>query len=145
MFIIDNILMAPAKGFLWIVRELQAAAEAEAENEADALTARLSTLYMQLETGAITQEEFDTLETQVFDRLDELKGQGGATDEDESDDADDDDDSDAGDAEASLDDEPEEDAESIDEEGQDDEEESDRQAESDTPAPDESPDREATS
>ncbi|MFN5957896.1 MAG: gas vesicle protein GvpG, partial [Planctomyces sp.] len=121
MFIIDNILMAPAKGFLWIVRELQAAAEAEAENEADALTARLSTLYMQLETGAITQEEFDTLETQVFDRLDELKGQGGATDEDsdsddgdendeadedESDDADDDDDSDAGDAEASLDDEP---------------------------------------
>ncbi len=80
MFIIDNILMAPAKGFLWIVRELQAAAEAEAENEADALTARLSTLYMQLETGAITQEEFDTLETQILDRLDDLKGQGDASD-----------------------------------------------------------------
>ncbi len=118
MFIIDNILLAPAKGFLWIVRELQAAAEAEAENEADALTARLSTLYMQMETGAITQDEFDALETQILDRLDELKGQtDDATDDtDDTDDDDDesDDESDEEDEEDEVDDQAEAEADDTD-------------------------------
>jgi hypothetical protein len=112
MFIIDNILLAPAKGFLWIVRELQAAAEAEAENEADALTARLSTLYMQMETGAITQDEFDALETQILDRLDELKGQtDDATDDTDDDDDESDDESDEEDEEDEVDDQAEAEAE----------------------------------
>jgi replicative superfamily II helicase len=106
MFIIDNILLAPAKGFLWIVRELQAAAEA------DALTARLSTLYMQMETGAITQDEFDALETQILDRLDELKGQtDDATDDTDDDDDESDDESDEEDEEDEVDDQAEAEAE----------------------------------
>lgn len=83
MFIIDDILLAPAKGFMWIVRELHNAAQQEIEGEADRLTHRLSTLYMLLETGGISTEEFDEQERQILARLDELGGQDATDDEDE--------------------------------------------------------------
>lgn len=74
MFIIDDILLSPMKGFLWIVEELRNAAEAEQEHEADNLTAKLSTLYMMLETGQMSAEEFDAQEAAILSRLDQLKG-----------------------------------------------------------------------
>lgn len=75
MFVIDDILLSPMKGFMWIVRELQNAAQQEQEGEADRLTTRLSTLYMQLETGQITAEQFDEAEAEVLARLDAIRGE----------------------------------------------------------------------
>lgn len=122
MFILDDILLSPAKGFLWIVRELQKAAEAESANEADELTARLSTLYMQLETGQLSQEAFDAQEREILDRLDAIEQAGPApaetdtdTDEadadaeasdDDSDSSEDDDDDDETEADDSNDESP---------------------------------------
>lgn len=106
MFILDNILASPMKGFLWIARELHRAADAESEDREQALTDELSKLYMELETGQISAEEFDEQERDLLDRLDALAGKGDedgeAEDEDDEDldddeDDDDDDDDDAAD------------------------------------------------
>jgi len=76
MLIIDNILLSPVRGILWIFRELHNAARKEIENEAESITAELSELYMMLETGKITESEFDTREKELLDRLDEIQDQG---------------------------------------------------------------------
>jgi len=73
MFIIDDILFSPVRGILWIFREMHNAAQQEIENEAESITAELSDLYMMLETERITEDEFDTREKQLLDRLDEIQ------------------------------------------------------------------------
>jgi hypothetical protein len=73
VLIIDDILLSPIKGFLWIMRELHKAAEQELENEAERLTSSLSDLYMMLETGILTEEEFAQREKEILDRLDSLQ------------------------------------------------------------------------
>lgn len=72
MFIIDDILMAPAKGLMWIFREIHAAAQEELEGEHERITAQLSELYMMLDAGRITEAEFDIQEKNLLDRLEEL-------------------------------------------------------------------------
>ncbi len=91
MLVVDNILLSPVRGFLWIVRELHNAAQQEAESRSDALTQRLSTLYMELETGRLTPDEFDRLEREVLDELDELSSLGESDDSDHDEDQDDED------------------------------------------------------
>lgn len=73
MFLIDDILMAPARGLFWVFREIHRAAGEARENEAEAITAKLSELYMMLETGQMTEEEFDAEEKTLLDRLDAIK------------------------------------------------------------------------
>ncbi len=58
MFVVDDLLMAPAHGLLWIFQEINQAAQEEMVTDAESITAELSTLYMRLETGKITEEEF---------------------------------------------------------------------------------------
>ena len=70
MFLIDNILMAPVSGVMYIFREIQAAAEAEAVKNADALRTQLSELYAMLESGRITSDQFDAKEKELLDILD---------------------------------------------------------------------------
>lgn len=77
MFVIDRILLSPVTGFFWLMKELHNAVEAEMEGERERLTSQLRTLYMQLETGRMTEAEFDEAETQILDRLDELDGMAG--------------------------------------------------------------------
>src|SRR5665648_479272 len=72
MFLIDNILLAPAKGVLWVFQEIHDAAQQELAGESEAITASLSELYMRLETEQITEAEFDAQETTLLDRLDRL-------------------------------------------------------------------------
>jgi len=73
MLIIDDILLSPVRGILWIFREMYNAAQEELVNEADSITAELSELYMMLETGKITESEFDNREKELLDRLDEIQ------------------------------------------------------------------------
>ena len=74
MFIVDDILLFPAKSLIWIFRELHNAVQQEQTNESESLTIELSELYMMLETGKITEEEFDKREAEILDRLDEIQG-----------------------------------------------------------------------
>jgi len=73
MLILDDILFFPIKGLFWIFREIHNAAQEDLVNEAEAITAQLSELYMMLETGRISEAEFDLREKELLDRLDELE------------------------------------------------------------------------
>ena len=75
MFLIDDILLAPAKGVLWVFQEIHDAAQQELAGESETITAALSELYMRLETGQITEVEFDAQETMLLDRLDRLQAE----------------------------------------------------------------------
>jgi len=73
MFLLDDILLAPARGLFWIFKEIHHAAEEAQANEAESITTKLSELYMMLETGQLTEEEFDAEEMVLLDRLDAIK------------------------------------------------------------------------
>jgi hypothetical protein len=76
MLIIDDILLFPIKSIFWMFREIHNAAQQELASEAEAITAELSELYMMLETGRITEDEFDTREKQLLDQLDQIQERG---------------------------------------------------------------------
>lgn len=73
MFLIDDLLLSPIKGILWVFREIHDAAQQERAGEEKSITAALSELYMKLETGQITEAEFDAQEKVLLDRLDRLQ------------------------------------------------------------------------
>jgi hypothetical protein len=52
------------------------AAQEEIANEGEAATVELSELYMMLQTGKITETEFDTREKEILDRIDEIRERG---------------------------------------------------------------------
>jgi hypothetical protein len=70
MFLIDNLLLAPVSGVMYIFREIQAAAEKEAVKNAEGLRAQLAELYTMLESGRISSDQFDAKEKQLLDLLD---------------------------------------------------------------------------
>jgi hypothetical protein len=76
MLIIDDILFSPVKGILWIFREMYNATLKEVENEAEAVTAELTELYMMLETGRITEPEFNLREKELLDRMEMIERTG---------------------------------------------------------------------
>jgi hypothetical protein len=73
MFLIDDLILAPAKGVLWVFKEIHEAAQQELAGESDAITASLTELYMKLDTGQITEVEFDAQEKVLLDRLDRIQ------------------------------------------------------------------------
>lgn len=88
MFILDDLLLSP---LLWIFREINETVQQEKAGEAEAVTRSLSELYMKLDTGAITEEEFVAAETQLLDRLDAIRERDeGLAEEDEPDEEDED-------------------------------------------------------
>ena len=72
MLLVDNILLSPFRGILWIFREIRDIAQEELDGEAKSVTEQLQTLYMQLETGRITEQQFDAEEKILLDRLDAI-------------------------------------------------------------------------
>jgi hypothetical protein len=86
MLIVDDILLSPVQGLLWVFQKIHNVAQEELANEAEAITAELSDLYMMLETGKITEGEFGDREKELLDRLDEIqKRNTGSEDEDQED------------------------------------------------------------
>ncbi|MEO0512553.1 MAG: gas vesicle protein GvpG [Planctomycetota bacterium] len=74
MFIVDDLVLAPAKGFMWLVRELRNAADREFADERERTMRALQTLHMRLEAGQIDEATFEEQETELLDRLDHLDG-----------------------------------------------------------------------
>jgi hypothetical protein len=72
MLLIDDLLLAPLRGVLWVARKIDEAARQEQEREEEALKARLQRLYLQLEAGQLTEQEFEAQEAELLDRLDAL-------------------------------------------------------------------------
>lgn len=77
MFILDDIVLSPFKGLYWLVRQIHNAVEEEQALDAENITRELSELYMMLDTGRITEAEFDEQEAILLDRLDEIRGPAG--------------------------------------------------------------------
>lgn len=72
MFLVDDLLLAPFRGIKFIAESVHDAAQEHIENERQALRDEINDLYMQLEIGEITEEEFERREKEILDRLDEL-------------------------------------------------------------------------
>jgi hypothetical protein len=83
MLIIDDLLFFPVRSILWTFREIYNAAQEDVANEAEAITAELSDLYMMLETGKITEAEFDQREKDFLDRLEEIQARGSLSEDEE--------------------------------------------------------------
>jgi len=95
MLLVDDILFSPVKGINWIFKKIHELAEEELSGEADRIRDNLTELYMQLETGEITEEEFEQQEAILLDRLDALDEEDdliGDTEEEEDDDEEDEED-----------------------------------------------------
>ena len=73
MFLLDDLLKLPAQGLLWVVRELYEAAQQDRHEEAAQIRGALRDLYLALEQGAITEDEFARQEARLLDRLDTLE------------------------------------------------------------------------
>ena len=71
-FLIDDILLAPFKGLQFIAEKIQQAAQEELLDE-QAVRRDLTTLYMQLETGKITEDEFERRENELVEKLEEIE------------------------------------------------------------------------
>ena len=74
MLLIDDLLLAPVRGVLWIFREIHKAARQELEGEPESIAEQLRNLYMQLETNAVSEQEFTKQEKILLDRLEEIEG-----------------------------------------------------------------------
>jgi hypothetical protein len=72
MLLIDDMLLAPLHGLLWVARKVDEALEQEREQEEEELKARLQELYQRLEAGQLAEEEFEAREAELLDRLDAL-------------------------------------------------------------------------
>ena len=73
MLLIDDVLLAPFRGIFWICREINNAVQEELAGESDSIRMELTSLYMMLETGRISEKEFETQEKILLDRLHNLE------------------------------------------------------------------------
>jgi hypothetical protein len=75
MMLIDDLLLAPVRGLMFVLREVARQAEEEQANEERALMAELAALHRALEAGEVTEAQFDRREGELLTRLDRLRGQ----------------------------------------------------------------------
>jgi hypothetical protein len=89
VLLVDDLLMAPMKGILWVFEEIHKAANEAQDARREQIMAALSELYVSLEQGAITEDAFDDREQALLDELDTLDARAAArAAEEEEDDAD---------------------------------------------------------
>ena len=73
MLLVDDLLLAPLSGLLWIAEKVHDAAREEIAHEADAITEELRQLYLMLDTKQIAEADFDARERELLDRLDAIR------------------------------------------------------------------------
>ncbi|MGA1982211.1 MAG: gas vesicle protein GvpG [Acidobacteriaceae bacterium] len=94
MLLVDDILFFPIHSIMWVFKEIGEIAQKELAGEATSITEQLRILYMQLETGRITEAEFEAAEKVLLDRLDLIEsrmddeGNAEESDDDEADEPD---------------------------------------------------------
>jgi hypothetical protein len=88
MLFIDDLLLAPLHGLMWVFREIDDIAEKELAGEGAEVTRELSELYLRLDSGAISEDEFTAEESRLLDRLDAIETRDGPEEDEEGDDED---------------------------------------------------------
>lgn len=71
-FLLDDILLAPLKGVMFIAEKIKEQAEGEFLNE-EGVRQELRELYLQLEKGQIGEAEFSRREEQLIERLEAIE------------------------------------------------------------------------
>ena len=71
-FLVDDILLFPVKGPIWVGKKIKEMAAEEILDE-QGTRQELRELYMLLETGLISEEEFEEREAQLVERLEEIE------------------------------------------------------------------------
>lgn len=74
MLLIDDLLAAPVRGLMFVLREIADAADAEREAEQRTVMSELAALHRRLDAGAIGEADFDRSEQDLLQRLDRLHG-----------------------------------------------------------------------
>lgn len=72
MFIIDDILLAPLKGVIWLGRKINEIVEKETSDEGR-IKERLMELQMRFELDEISEEEYKKQEEELLTRLDAIR------------------------------------------------------------------------
>ena len=75
MLLVDDLLLSPIKGVSGCSGRSTTRPSRSWPAKSEAITAALSELYMKLETGQITEAEFDAQEKVLLDRLDHLQAE----------------------------------------------------------------------
>lgn len=78
MFLLDDLLLAPARGLMSVFRSLHDAAQEELAHEAENIRNQLSEMYVLLETGRMSEAEFDLNEQELLERLERIDARGDA-------------------------------------------------------------------
>ena len=73
MFIIDDILLFPIKGFLYIFKEIEKIAKEEMEDTSEKLKKELLEAQMLFETDQINEKEYQKREKSILERLNALR------------------------------------------------------------------------
>jgi hypothetical protein len=73
MFILDDILLAPLKGLVWIGKKIDEVAESELSPDEGKLMDKLMELQLRFELDEIDEEEYSKLENELLERMDALK------------------------------------------------------------------------
>ena len=73
MFLIDDILLAPVKGLMAIGQKINDAAHQDLDDQEKSIVQDLSELHQLLEAGRIGDEDFNTRETALLDRLETVQ------------------------------------------------------------------------
>ncbi|MDI6779432.1 MAG: gas vesicle protein GvpG [Bacteroidota bacterium] len=75
MFLIDDILLAPLKGVIWLGEKINEIAEREVSDEEN-IKEKLMELRLRFELDEISEEEYDHQEKELIQRLDEIVKMG---------------------------------------------------------------------
>ena len=73
MLLLDKLLLSPLYATVWAARQVHNALQQQRAAEPERITADLSELYMMLETGRITEAQFNAREKELLDRLDRIE------------------------------------------------------------------------
>jgi hypothetical protein len=72
MLLVDDLLLAPGRGLLFVFKELAKTAQKELLDD-EAIRQELRELYMRLETGRISEQEFAQRESLLVRRLEAIE------------------------------------------------------------------------
>nr|WP_294552326.1 gas vesicle protein GvpG [uncultured Rhodopila sp.] len=71
---IGSLLFSPVSGLTFVMREIAHAVDEAREADRKSIMADLQELHRQIERGTITEQEFETREAVLLDRLEVLSG-----------------------------------------------------------------------
>lgn len=72
MFLVDNILLAPMKGVIWLGKKINEVVEREISDEG-VIKEKLLELQLQFELDEISEEEYNKKERELLGRLDVIR------------------------------------------------------------------------